>query len=157
MKQQKTKKAISREMREKIDNKVVLATAIALVAAMVLLFLMNWSQSAYAVQTITIIEVLQWIFVAGIVAFLVLYFVKKEKKFLFGIPYCAAGTIFMMEILKGTISTFALKILSKIPFLKMAGGYATTAQRFSTLFIFLAIYLVASYIYYGVKIKKLSK
>ena len=156
MKQQKAKK-LSREAREKIDNKVVLATAIALVSAMVLLFLMNWSQSAYAVQTITIIEVLRWVFVLGIVAFLVLYFVKKEKKFLFGIPYCAAGTIFMMEILKGTISTFALKILSKIPFLKLAGGYATTAQRFSTLFIFLAIYLVASYIYYGVQMKKLSK
>ncbi len=156
MKQQKAKK-LSREAREKIDNKVVLATAIALVSAMVLLFLMNWSQSAYAVQTITIIEVLQWVFVAGILAFLVLYFVKKEKKFLFGIPYCAAGTIFMMEILKGTVSTFFLRILSKIPFLKIAGGYATTAQRFSTLFIWLAIYLVASYIYYGVKIRKLSK
>ncbi len=157
MKQQKTKKKLSKEAREKIDNKIVLATAIALVSCMVLLFLMNWSQSAYALQTIRLIGALRWVGVAGIVVFLVLYFVKKDKKFLFCLPYCAAGSLFMMEILKGTVSTFFVRLLAKIPFLKMAGGYATTAQRFSTLFICLAIYLVASYIYYGIQIKKATK
>ncbi len=156
MKQQNPKKKLSREAREKIDNKVVLATAIALVSAMVLLFLMNWSQSTYALQTIRIIETLQWVGVAGIVVFLVLAFVK-DKKYLYCLPYCAVGSLFMVEILRGTVTKFSINLLAKIPFLKIVGGLPTTSQRFSTVFVCLAIYLVVSYIYYGIKIRKLSK
>lgn len=149
MKQQKPKTKLSKEERERIDNKIVLATAIALVSAMVMLFLYNWFVSIYASQTRVLIQILQWLGVAGVVACLVLYFVKKEKKYLFVIPYCAVGAIFMQEILRGTIIGLIVKIFGKT--------YATTAMRFNFIYICLAIYLIASYIYYGLKLKKASK
>lgn len=159
MKQHNPKKKIARELREKIDNKVVIVTAVALVSAMVLLFLMNWSSSAYVEKTIALIQNLRWVFLALMALFLVLFFVKKEKKYLVCLPYCAAGTLFMMEILGGKVSTFFIKLLSKVPFIKiqLAGLMAGTKQRFSFLFILLAIYLIASYIYYGIQLKKLNK
>lgn len=149
MKQQKPKTKLSKEERERIDNKIVLATAIALVSAMVMLFLYNWFVSIYASQTRVLIQILQWLGVAGVVACLVLYFVKKEKKYLFVIPYCAVDAIFMQEILRGTIIGLIVKIFGKT--------YATTAMRFNFIYICLAIYLIASYIYYGLKLKKASK
>ena len=90
MKNQKVRTKLSKEAREKIDNKIVLATAIALVSAMVLLFLYNWLVSVYAVQTRTVVIVLQWLGVAGVAAFLALYFIKKEnkKKLVFHLSQC---------------------------------------------------------------------
>ncbi len=149
MKQQKPKTKLSKEAREKIDNKIVLATAIALVSAMMMLFLYNWFVSIYARQTRVLIMVLQWLGVAGVAAFLVLYFVKKDKKYLFTLPYFAVGALFMREILAGTITGLIVKVLGK--------GYATTAARFNFIYICLAVYLIASYIYYGIKLKKAAK
>ncbi len=159
MKQQnRENKKMIHEERERLDNKIVLATAIALVGAMVMVFLYNWFVSIYARQTKVLIDILMWLGIAGVAAFLVLFFVKKECKFLFVMPYFAVGALFMREIMAGTVTTLLVQILSKIPFLKM-GGYtaATTAQRFNFIYICLAVYLVASYIYYGIKIKKLGK
>ncbi len=153
MKQQKPKTKLSKEAREKIDNKIVLATAIALVSAMMMLFLYNWFVSIYASQTRIFILILQWLGVAGVAAFLALYFIKKDKKYLFVLPYCAVGALFMREILHGTITGLITGILAKIPFLHI-GGYATTSARFNLIYICLAVYLIASYIYYGIKLKK---
>ncbi len=156
MKKGNPEKKISKEIREKIENKTVMATAIALVSAMTMLFLYNWSVSIYAAGTRILILILQWLGVLGVAAFLALYFVKKEKKFLFVLPYFAVGAIFMREILSGTITTLILSLLSKIPFLHLS-AHASTAARFNFVYICLAIYLIASYIYYGVKLKKLTK
>ena len=156
MKQQNPNKKLSKEARERIENKTVLATAIALVSAMMMLFLYNWFVSIYASQTRVLILILQWLGVAGVAAFLVLYFVKKDKKYLFVLPYFAVGSLFMFEILKGSVTTLILSVLSKIPFLHLS-AYATTAARFNLIYICLAVYLIASYIYYGIKLKKASK
>ncbi len=153
MKQQKPRTKLTKEAREKIDNKVVLVTAIALTSAMALLFLYNWFVSIYAAQTHVLIVILQWLGVAGVAAFLALYFIKKDRKFLFLLPYFAAGAVFMREILIGTLTRFFAGILSKIPFLHITAS-ADTKQRFALIYVCLAIYLIASYIYYGVKIKK---
>ncbi|MBE7024644.1 MAG: hypothetical protein E7408_01145 [Ruminococcaceae bacterium] len=149
MKQQKPKTKISKEERERIDNKVVLATAIALVSAMLMLFLYNWFVSIYASQTRTLIQILQWAGVAGVALFVILFFVKKDRKYLFVIPYCAVGSLFMQEILRGTVIGWILKLFGK--------SYATTAMRFNFIYICLAVYLVASYIYYGIKLHKAAK
>lgn len=156
MKQQNPTKKLSKEARERIENKTVLATAIALVSAMMMLFLYNWFVSIYASQTRILILILQWLGVAGVAAFLVLFFVKKEKKYLFVLPYFAVGALFMREILAGSVTTLILKVLSKIPFLHLS-AYATTAARFNLIYICLAVYLIASYIYYGVQLKKAGK
>lgn len=149
MKQNKPKVKISREERERIDNKVVLATAIALVSAMLMLFLYNWFVSIYAAQTRTLIQILQWVGIAGVAAFLVLYFVKKNKKYLFVLPYFAVGSLFMQEILRGTVSGWVAKLMGK--------GFASTSMRFNFIYICLGVYLIASYIYYGIKLRKSSK
>lgn len=159
MKQQNDKRAQKKALqaeREKLDNKVVLATAIALTSAMIMVFLYNWFKSIYALQTKTLIEILMWVGIVGVAVFLILYFVKKERKFLFVIPYFAVGAVFMREILVGTMTGWVIALASKIPFLHIAGN-ATTLQRFNFVYICLAVYLVASYIYYGIKIKKLGK
>lgn len=156
MKQGNPEKKLLKEAREKIENKVVMATAIALVSAMAMLFLYNWFVSIYADKTRILILILQWIGVLGVAAFLAMYFVKKEKKFLFVLPYFAVGAIFMREVLSGTITTLILSILSKVPFLHFP-SYASTAARFNFAYICLAVYLIASYIYYGVKLRKISK
>lgn len=156
--QNKENKRILHEERERLDNKVVLSTAIALIGVMVMVFLYNWFVSIYARQTKVLIDVLMWLGIAGVAVFLVLFFVKKDRKYLFVTPYFAVGTLFMREILAGTVTTFLVKLLAKIPFLKISGyAGATTAQRFNLIYICIAIYLVASYIYYGIKIKKLGK
>ncbi len=153
MKQEKPKTKLSREAREALDNKIVTATAIALVSAMLLLFLYNWFVSIYAEQTRILILAIGWLGVLGVAAMLVLFFVKKDKKWLFFIPYFAVAAFFMREILHGTITAFLAGLLSKIPFLPI-GGEATTLARFNFLYVCLAIYLIAAYIYYGLKIKK---
>ncbi len=156
MKNQKVRTKLSKEAREKIDNKIVLATAIALISGMVLLFLYNWLVSVYAMQTRTLVIVLQWLGIAGVAAFLALYFIKKDKKYLFVLPYFAAGAIFMREILTGAITRLIFGVLSKLPFLGITAA-ATTKRNFAFVYVCLAIYLVASYIYYGVKLKKGNK
>lgn len=156
MKQVNPEKKLLKEAREKIENKVVMATAVALVSAMAMLFLYNWFVSIYAAKTRILILILQWLGVLGVAVFLAMYFVKKEKKFLFVLPYFAVGAIFMREILSGTITTLILSLLSKVPFLHFP-VYASTAARFNFAYICLAVYLIASYIYYGVKLRKISK
>ena len=155
MKQKNPQKQLAKEMRAKIENKIVFHTSVALISAMLLLFLYNWFVSIYAPQVATLITVLGWVGVAGVAVFLVLYFVKKEKMFLQFLPYCAAVAIFMREIMAGTVTRGILFVLSKIPFLNVAPD-ATTAARFTLLYIVLAIYLVAAYIYYGIQTKKLK-
>ncbi len=157
---QKPKNKLSREERERIDNKIVLATAVALVSAMILLFLNNWIVSVYAVQTRKLVVFLQWLGVAGVLAFLVLYFVKKDKKFLFVIPYFAVGSIFMQEISgTATFTRWIYLLVCKLKNVQLNPQFVevTTKFRFNVIFICLAVYLVASYIYYGIKLKKGSK
>ena len=93
MKLQNPKKKLAKEMRSQIENKIVLCTSIALVSAMLLLFLYNWFVSIYTLQVGRLITGLQWVGVLGVLVFLVLYFMKKDKKFLLILPYFAIGSI----------------------------------------------------------------
>ncbi len=160
MKQQKPKNKLSKEERERIDNKVVLATAIALVSAMVLLFLGNWLNSVYASQTRVFVKILQWAGVVGVAAMVALYFWKKDKKYLFVIPYFAVGALFMQEISgTATFTKWIYQLYCLIRGIDLGEGVVsvTSQFRFNVLYILLAVYLVASYIYYGLKLKKAVK
>lgn len=160
MKQQKPKNKLSREERERIDNKIVLATAIALVSAMVLLFLGNWLNSVYAAQTRTLVKILQWVGVAAVAALVALYFWKKDRKYLFVIPYCAVGALFMQEISgTATFTKWIYQLYCLIRGVDLGEGVVSVANqfRFNVIYILLAVYLVASYIYYGLKLKKGTK
>lgn len=161
------KAKLSKEEREKIDNKIVLATAIALISAMVFLYLQNWFASVYASTTGKIITVLKWAGVAGVAALITLFFVKKNKKFLFAIPYCVADFLFMNEILAAPITKLIYNLFDglitkiNVSFITKSFNsffaYYLTKSRFNFIFLCLAIYLVVSYIYYGVKIAKGNK
>mgnify|MGYP001055297116 CR=1 FL=1 len=137
MKKNTKKVKLTKEQKERLDNKIVLATAIALVSVMVLLFLYNWSKSKYSAQTMTLIQILMWASVAGVAAMVVLFFIKKDKRFLFWTPYFAVAAVLLEEIVFGHIlRTFNLP--------------STTKVRFNVAYFTLAIYLIATYIYYGI-------
>ncbi|MBR5218574.1 MAG: hypothetical protein IKV89_02470 [Clostridia bacterium] len=131
-----TKKKISKELKEQIDNKVVLATSIALVGAMFLLFLQNWSKSIYAAGTMMFIRIAMWVCVACVAAGVVVYFITKKKGYLFTIPYFAVAAWMFSFIHYGLFGLVTL----------------TTDTRFIVLYLCLAVYLIASYVYYGIKL-----
>ena len=130
----KKRTKLSKAEKANIENKIVAATAVALGGAMVLMFLNNWAKSVYAAGTIMAIKIIMWLAVAAVVAGVVGYFVKKDKKFLFSIPYSAAVAVIFYEIVYG-----------------IAGYPHGTDTRFMVAYIVLAVYLVASYVYYGIK------
>ncbi len=130
----KNKKKLSKAEKLNIENKIVAATAVALGGAMVLMFLNNWAKSVYAAGTILAIKIIMWLAVAAVVAGVAGYFVKKNKKFLYSIPYSAAVAVIFYQIVYG-----------------IAGYPRGTDTRFIVAYIVLAVYLVASYVYYGIK------
>jgi len=136
-----TKKKISKELKEQIDNKVVLATSIALVGAMFLLFLQNWSKSIYASPTMVLIKILMWACVACVAAAIVVYFITKKKGYLFTIPYFAVAAWMFSFIHYGLFGLVSL----------------TTDTRFIACYIILAVYLIASYVYYAIKLHGYKK
>lgn len=135
------KNKLTREQREAIDNKIVLATAISLISAIFLMFLYRWMTSAQAAGTIVFAKVLMWIGVAGVVGYLVLYYLKKDKKYLFITPYFAAGSFLLAFI----IYNFTYRL--GLPF-------TGSAYNFGFAYCCLAIYLIASYVYYGLKLRR---
>jgi len=141
-------KKMSKEEREHIDNQVVLATAIALVSALFLLYLNNYLNSAYASATRTFIKVLFWMFDAAVAVFVGLYIWKKDKKFLRILAYCVGGALMMSIILylPGLLYTTGISTMLHI--------FDTTKLAFILIYVCLGIYLVATYIYYGMKIVK---
>ncbi len=140
----KTKRKLTREQREAIDNKIVLATAIALISAIALLFIYRWLHSAYAAGTRTFVVILMWVGTAGVAASLAMYFWKKEKKYLFLIPYFAAGSFFCLLITRNIFYSI----------LQPFGIYTGTKFNFIFIYSCLVVYLIVSYIYYGLKLRR---
>jgi hypothetical protein len=133
------KKKLTKEQREALDNKIVLATSVALISTIFLMYLYRW-QLAYPIGTRNVILVLMWIGVAGVAVTVGLYWFKKDKSFLNITPYFAG-------------MAFAFSLIA-YNFLHHLGINTGTKINYSIIYTLLAIYLVASYIYYGIKLKR---
>ncbi|MBO4898242.1 MAG: hypothetical protein J5590_08100 [Clostridia bacterium] len=149
--QEKSEKAkIAKEVKtekEHIDNMVVLTFAVALVGAFALMYLKTFHVN-FPVKTIKFLDVFSVIFSIGIVACVVLYFVgKKNKNFLLAIPYLAVTALVMTFI--GHYSV----VLQKLHLER----FNNTNAAYIIVYIGLAVYLVASLIYFGIKSHKLNK
>lgn len=145
------KKEYLKAQREHYDNQVVIATAIALVTALFLLYLNNYLNSAYAHTTRNFIKVLFWGFDIAVVVFLAMFIWKKNKSFLKVLAYCVAGALIMSMILYFPGFLFTSGLAANL------GVFNTTKLTFTLIYICIGIYLVASYVYFGIKIAKLKK
>lgn len=139
----KKKNKLTREQKEAIDNKIVLATAIALISAMALLFIYRWL-NVYPVGTRRFVLVLAYLGTAGVLFSVGMYFWKKERKYLFLIPYFAVGSFFCLMITNNIFYSIA----------RLAGITIATKHNFIMIYVCLAVYLIASYIYYGLKLRR---
>ena len=152
-------KKITKAEREHIDNQVVLATAIGLISAIFFLYAYRWLNSSAVMGTRTVLSILMWLADAGIVAALVMIFWKKEKKYIKVIPYLAGGA-FLISVVRYSgaykIVLDKLHISDLWAWFTNAIGKNPTQTQTALMFVYfcIAIYLIATYIYYGVKIHK---
>ena len=138
---------MTKEEREHIDNMVVLATAIGLVGAIALLYLYRWLNTSYARGTRLFIDVLTWICDAGILASVILFFVKdKDRKYLKALPYLVGIAVLLAFLAHYSVFANVLHIAA------LNNINVVVAIIYSIIFI----YLAATYIYFGVKVKKAS-
>lgn len=158
-KAKKTK--LSKADRDHIDNQVVLATAIGLISAMFLLYVYRWLNSALAEGTFTALSILIWIADAVIVAALILLFWKKDRKYLKIIPYFAGGA-FLLSVIrysgtyKKVLDTLHISDLWKWLMNSINRHPSQIQTAFIFVYICLAAYMIATYIYFGRKIHKLK-
>ena len=145
-KEQKGK--LIKEEKEHIDNMVVLATAIGLVGAIVLLYLYQYLNSSYALASRRFVDVLTWLCYAGVLACVILYFVKNKKKnYLKAIPYFVGISLVLMFL--AHYSFFAQKFhIERLNNLKTV---------VILIYIIIALYLIATYVFFGIKSYQLSK
>ena len=150
-------KKLTKADREHIDNQVVLATAIGLISAIFLLYLYRWLNSSLVMGTRIFLSILIWAADAVIVAALVMIIWKKEKKYLKVIPYFAGGA-FLLSVVRysGAYKKVldALHISDLWAWFTNAIGKHPTQLQTALIFVYicLAAYLIATYIYYGRKL-----
>ena len=156
-KEKAKQKKLTKAEREHIDNQVVLATAIALVSAVFLLYVYRWLNSSAVMGTRTVLSVLIWAADAVIVAALVMIFWKKEKKYIKVIPYFAGGA-FLLSVVRYSGNNKVLLDTLHISdlwlwFTNAIGKHPTQIQT-ALIFVYLclAAHLIATYIYYGRKL-----
>ena len=154
-------KKLTAEERLHYENLSVLATAIALISGVVLLYLYRYLTSTYILQTQTFISVLIWICDAVILGCVGMYFWKKDKKFLnLMIYFVAGGTLLTIIRYFHVIKNF----FDIIYVSKLWNGLMTLlhiqlspiATAFWFVYICLAVYLIATYIYCGIKLRKVK-
>ena len=138
---------VVKEQKEHIDNMVVLTFAVALLGAFALMYLKTFHIN-FPVKTIKFLDVFSIILGIGVVACAVLYLAyKKNKNFLLAIPYLA-GTALVMEFL----AHYSF-VLNKLHLTR----FNNTNSAYILVYIALAVYLVVSLIYFGIKSYKLNK
>jgi len=135
----KKKKKLTKEQKEALDNQIVLATSVALVSTILLMFLYRW-EMAYPVGTRLSILILMWMAIAGVAITVGGYVLKKDKKLLISTPYFTA-------------SAFACSLIA-YNFLHYFGLNTGTKTNYGILYVIIAVYLVVSYVFYGTKLKK---
>ena len=160
MADQKAKKTkMTKAERDHIDNQIVLATAIGLVSAIFLLYVYRWLNSALANETMAFLSILIWIADAVIIAALILWRCKKDKKFLKIIPYFAGGA-FLLSVVR--YSGIYKKVLDALHISDLWHWFTNLINRHPTqiqtallfVYICLAAYMIATYIHFCKKIRK---
>lgn len=153
-------KKLTAEERLHYENLTVLATAIVLISAVVLLYLYRYLNSIYIVETYKVLSVAIWIFDAVILGSLVMFFVKKNKKWLnFMAYFVAGGTLLTIIRYFYVIRNFFIKIHvadvwnKLITFLHLP-KLTPVGFAFAFVYVCLGAYLIATYIYCGIKLKK---
>lgn len=150
---------LTKEEREHIDNMVVLTTAIGLVSAIALLYIYRWLNSSYILGTRLFVSILIWLCDAALIAGVVLYIVKKDRKLLRWIPYFAGGAFLLAVIryfdkFKLVMDALRISVLFQ-KCMDAIGKHPTNIQvAFIFVYICIAAYMIATYIYYGRKVKK---
>ncbi len=150
---------LSREEKEHIDNQVVLATAIGLVGSIFLLYLYRYMNSSYITQTYLFTEIIIYLCVAGVLAGAILYYVKKDKKFIRPVPYLA-GVVASLSIVrfhaKIALALRAIKVASLWRWFTNLFGKQPSQVLTAYIFVYLGIvvYLVLTYIHFGKMLKK---
>lgn len=154
-------KKLSAEERLHYENLSVMATAIALVSGIFLLYLYRYLNSSYILATQTFVSVLIWICDAVILGCVGMYFWKKDKKYLNILVYFVAGGL-LLTIIR---YYYVIKnFFDMIYVSKLWNGFMTLihvqispiATAFSFVFVCLAAYLIATYIYCGIKLRKVK-
>ena len=162
MKKEITK--LTKQEKEKIENKMLTTFAIALGAIMVILYLWNWFHGTKGFQIAA--EVTVYLFVAVFIALAVLFKVKaskyakenvsdKAKKFNNWFIFSIVGAVVSFLVYPYTILRGeALKaIINKLNFLNLGA----TPSRMVIIIALIAIYTVAVFIYWGVYLHKAHK
>lgn len=158
MAKNKNNNKLTREEKEHIDNQVVLATSIGLISAIFLLYLYRYMNSSYITQTYIFTEILIYICAAGVLAGTVLYYIKRDKKFIKPVPYLAgigAALSIIRFHAKFAIALRAIKVAQLWGwFCGLFGKHPTTVMT-AYIFVYFCIfvYLVATYIYFGRMLK----
>lgn len=148
MKQKKAAAKLTREQREAIDNKLVIATAIFLVGGIALMFINRWMLSTYYLGTRIVVLTLMWVGVAAVPVFLGLYWRTKNSGHLclsiWGAALAAASAL----IIYNPLNIIAYKFQ---PF-----GITGVNSHVSYFIVGAALfaYLIISYIHYGRQLKK---
>ena len=147
---------LSKEEREHIDNQTVLATAIGLISAVVLAYLWRWFNSSAAAGTMLFTKILMWLCDAGILASLIVYFVKKNPKAIRFVPYFAGGAFLLSTIVYSGAYRKLLDWLHINDLLAKMGVATENTMKLAFIFVYIciAIYLIATYIYLGCKVKR---
>jgi len=154
------KQKLTDEQRLHYENLTVLATAIVLVSLIFMLYLYRYYNSTMIVGTQLFLSVLIWISDAVILFCLGMYFWKKNFKFIKLMVYFVAGGA-LLAVLR---YFFAIKNFFDMTGISglwggLWGLFGTVAPAaITTAFWFVGIclfgYLVATYIYCGLKLKK---
>ncbi len=153
-------KKLTAEERLHYENLSVLATAVALISGIFLLYLYRYLNSSYILATQTFVSILIWICDAVILASLGMYFWKKNKKYLTLLAYFAAGGTLLTIIRYSYVikNFFDMIYVSKLwnGLLNLLHIQAPSSQATAFIFVLicLAVYLIATYIYCGLKLRK---
>lgn len=153
-------KKLTAEERLHYENLTVIATAISLVSAIFLLYVYRYLNSSYVLATQTFLNILIWVCDAVILGLVGMYFWKKDKKFLTLLVYFVAGGLLLTIIRYFYVikNFFDLIYVSKIwnavlTFLHFP-RFTAQGTAFAFVYLCLAAYLIATYIYCGLKLKK---
>ncbi len=166
MKKEFTK--LTKQQKEKIENKMLTNFTVALGSIMVLLYLMNWFQGAKGFQIAA--EVATYIFVVGFIGLAVLFKLKsnkykkenvsdKAKKFNNWFIFTVVGAVVSFLVYPSRI--LGLIKLSVVDDKVINGlrlfGLAPLATRLLIFIILIAVYTLAVMIYWSVYLHKSHK
>lgn len=133
------KKFITKEQKEKVNNRLVLNFAILLAGALVMLYVYNFASAGYPMQVKSVLGVLGIVFAVIAIAMLVLGFTKIPKlKNYSAIPFGAF------------IPCALISYFHKIPFLTAKLPAFSIKNAVVVTLILMVVYFIALAIYTGI-------